>query len=85
MRNHYCYCGKITTSSEISYIDRRFKNKKIAIATSSLSQNQKPTIKTDEILEREKEPGQEIHDRESNQNIKAESKATTPATYVGHE
>ncbi|KAI5138063.1 hypothetical protein NEAUS06_2403 [Nematocida ausubeli] len=85
MRNHYCYCGKITTPSEISYTDRGFENKKIAIATSSLSQNQKPTIKKDAILEREKEQGQEIHDRESNQNIKAESKATTSATYAGHE
>ncbi|KAI5159608.1 hypothetical protein NEAUS03_0439 [Nematocida ausubeli] len=44
-------CGKITTPSEISYINRGFKNKKIAIAESSLSQNQKPTIKTDAILE----------------------------------
>ncbi|KAI5138838.1 hypothetical protein NEAUS07_2504, partial [Nematocida ausubeli] len=46
-------CGKITTPSEISYTDRRIENKKIAIAKSSLSQDQNPPINTDAILQRE--------------------------------
>ncbi|KAI5150971.1 hypothetical protein NEAUS04_2137 [Nematocida ausubeli] len=46
-------CGKITTPLEISYAVRRIENKKIAIAKSSLSQDQNPPINTDAILQRE--------------------------------
>ncbi|EHY66940.1 hypothetical protein NERG_00580 [Nematocida ausubeli] len=80
---------KITTPSEISYTDRGFENKKIAIAKSSLLQDQNTPINTDAILQREKhgqKSGESNARHESDYQIwqvRKETKIT--ARCAGHE